>query len=71
MDLKCEILRLRRRVRVWCLRQVGDERGATTLEWALLLAAVAIPSLIILMIAMGALTSHYKMMTLLNSLPFP
>lgn len=48
-----------------------DDRGATTLEYALLLAAIAIPSYFISMLALDLLIAHYRMMTLLNSLPVP
>jgi len=49
----------------------GDEAGATTLEWALLLAAIALPSYFILRMALAALVDYYRMMTLINALPFP
>ena len=47
------------------------QSGATTLEWALLLAAIALPSYIILRIALATLVDYYRMMTLINALPFP
>lgn len=50
---------------------IADEQGATTLEWALLLAAIGIPSWYIMQTAIHALTGHYQMMTAINSLPFP
>ncbi|MBI1337420.1 MAG: hypothetical protein GC164_10710 [Phycisphaera sp.] len=50
---------------------VVNDRGATTLEWALLLAAIALPSYFILKLALETLTAHYQMMTTLNNLPFP
>ncbi len=49
----------------------ADESGATTLEWALLLAAVALPSYWTIRMALHLLTDHYRMMTMINSLPFP
>lgn len=48
-----------------------DEAGATTLEWALLLAAIALPSYWIIKVALQLLTDHYRMMTTINGLPFP
>ncbi|MCC5830391.1 MAG: hypothetical protein JJU36_13180 [Phycisphaeraceae bacterium] len=48
-----------------------DRRGITTLEWALLLAAIAIPSLLTMAVAMNLMVEHYRMMTALNALPFP
>jgi hypothetical protein len=56
--------RLRRRL-------VADESGATTLEWALLLAAIGIPSFFIMLVALNILVEHYRMLGMLNSLPFP
>lgn len=49
----------------------ANQAGATALEWTLLLAAIAIPSFYILTLALNLLVEHYRMMTLLNSLPFP
>ncbi len=48
-----------------------DESGAVTLEWALLLAAIALPSWYIIKLCLTTLIGHYQMMTMLNSLPFP
>lgn len=48
-----------------------DESGATTLEWALLLAAVVLPSYFILQTALATVVEYYRMMTTLNALPFP
>lgn len=48
-----------------------DESGAVTLEWALLLAAIALPSWYIIKLCLQTLIGHYQMMTMLNSLPFP
>lgn len=53
------------------LQLATDQSGATTLEWALLLAAVAIPSYYIMTMALETLLGHYRMMTALNALPFP
>jgi Flp pilus assembly pilin Flp len=52
-------------------RLLGDRRGATTLEWALLLAAIALPSWFIIRTALATLVGHYRMMAALNALPFP
>ena len=48
-----------------------DQQGATTLEFALLLGAIAIPSYYIIQAALSALVAHYQMITTLNGLPFP
>lgn len=48
-----------------------DQRGANSIEWALLLGAIAIPSYFIIQAALNALVLHYQMITTLNALPFP
>lgn len=48
-----------------------DDRGATTLEWTLLLVAIAIPSYYLIRLGVELLVSHYQMMSSLNALPFP
>ena len=50
---------------------VKDESAATTLEWTLLLAAIALPSWFLLQLAFDLLVGHYHMQTALNGLPFP
>jgi len=50
---------------------LNDQQGATTLEWALLLAAIALPSWFIIRMALATLVGHYRMMAALNALPFP
>ncbi len=52
-------------------QSLADESGATTLEWALLLAAVAIPSYWLIQIALAYLIDLYRMQATLNALPFP
>lgn len=49
----------------------SDDAGATTLEWALLLAAIALPSYFAIKLTLQLLTDHYRMMTTLNGIPFP
>ena len=48
-----------------------NQQGGTTLEWALLLGVIAIPSYYIIQIALSTLVAHYQMITTLNGLPFP
>jgi len=48
-----------------------DETGATTLEWALLLGAVVLPSFIIIQRLLDTLVSYYGLMTTLNGMPLP
>ena len=47
------------------------QRGATTLEWTLLVAAIALPSYGIILLGLETLFAHYRMITTLNGLPFP
>lgn len=47
------------------------ERGATTLEWLLLVAAIALPSYAIIRLGLELLYAHYQLITTLNGLPFP
>jgi len=63
--------RARRRAAVWIGRRHRDQRGATMLEWTLLLAAIALPSYFIIRLALAALVGHYRLVTTVNSLPFP
>jgi hypothetical protein len=50
---------------------LADEQAATTLEWALLLAAIGLPSYFVVKLSLEALIGHYQMMTAINGLPFP
>lgn len=48
-----------------------DCRGATTLEWAMLLAAIALPAYGMIRLGLATLVAHYQMAATLNGLPFP
>jgi Flp pilus assembly pilin Flp len=48
-----------------------DQSGATTLEWALLLGVIGLPSYALIRVALEALVGYYQMVVMLNSLPFP
>lgn len=48
-----------------------NQRGATALETVLLLGVIGVPSWFLLMLLLNILTGHYRMMTTINSLPFP
>ena len=68
-------MRMRQRIAI-CLQRVyravvADESGATTFEWTLLLAAIAIPSLAIITMALDILIAYFEMMTTMNGLPLP
>ena len=49
----------------------GDEAGQTTIEYALLLAAVALPSIYVFRQLLAVLAEHYSMITFLETLPYP
>jgi len=53
------------------MRQVASNRGATALEWVMLVGVIGIPSYYLCMMALSILTAHYRMLTTLNGLPFP
>jgi len=59
--------RLRRAVR----RLRRDERGTTSLEWALLLGAIALPAVYLLTMCLSVIVDYYRMMTMISSLPCP
>jgi hypothetical protein len=49
----------------------GDDRGATTLEWTLLLVALGIPAYWFAKLALDTLVAYDGMITTINGLPFP
>ena len=49
----------------------SDEGGATSLEWVLVLAAIALPSYFIILAALDALIAYYQMANTLLALPLP
>lgn len=48
-----------------------DASGEATLEWALVLAAVALPMYFVFRICLNLLVAHYQMVTFMETLPFP
>jgi Flp pilus assembly pilin Flp len=52
-------------------KRLRDDRGATMLEWCLLLAAVVIPAWVIIRIGLNTLAGHYGLVTTINQMPFP
>ena len=60
-----------KRARTRLSRAARDDSGQTTLEWALLLAAIALPSYGIIVLALDTLVAYYGMMSWLTNLPFP
>ena len=49
----------------------ADRRGQVTLEWALILAVVALPMYFLFRMCLDLLVAKYRMMMFLNSMPFP
>lgn len=52
-------------------KRLRDDRGATMLEWCLLLAAVVIPAWVIIRMGLNTLAGHYGLVTTINQMPFP
>lgn len=52
-------------------RLLRDQRGTTSLEWALLLGAIALPSVYLFTMSLGVIVDYYRMMTQITSLPLP
>ena len=50
---------------------LSDQRGQMTVEWALLVAAFGLPMIYLFGILLATLAEHYRMLTLLVTLPFP
>jgi hypothetical protein len=48
-----------------------DNAGQMTLEWALVLAAFALPMFFVIRVCMNVLVAHFQMVTFLETLPFP
>ena len=53
------------------LRRLQDDRGATTLEFALLLAAVVLPSYVVIRMGLQMVAEHFRLIATLNALPMP
>lgn len=67
MTLRTRLRLFQRTVRA----ALRDQRGAHAIEWALLLAAIAIPGFVIIRLSLETLLGHYQLVTTVNSLPFP
>ena len=53
----------------WLLSR--DQRGQTTIEWALLLVGFVLPMIYVFRVLLAVLAEHYMMVTFLETLPFP
>ncbi|MFP3937292.1 MAG: Flp family type IVb pilin [Phycisphaerae bacterium] len=49
----------------------ADQAGQTSIEWALLLGAVGVPMIYVMVLLLGALCEHYRMVTFIETLPLP
>jgi hypothetical protein len=49
----------------------ADEAGQVTLEWALVMAAFALPMYFIFVVCLNVLVAHFQMISFLQTLPFP
>jgi Flp pilus assembly pilin Flp len=49
----------------------ADQRGQTTIEYALLLAVIGLPAVAAFGLMLAILAENYKMVTFLELLPFP
>jgi len=52
-------------------RLVADQAGQTTIEWALLIAAVGLPAVTVFGWLLSILSENYRMVTFMELLPFP
>ena len=48
-----------------------DESGQATIEWVLVVVALVLPIIYFLNIMLNVLVGHYRMVTFLETLPFP
>jgi len=49
----------------------ADQAGQTTIEWALIIAAIGLPMLYVFGMLLGILSETYRMVTFVELLPFP
>ena len=59
--------------RIWqkLKRLARDDAGQTTIEWALLMAVVGVPAIIVFGWLLVILSENYRMVTFLELLPMP
>jgi ABC-type sulfate transport system permease subunit len=53
------------------MRLLADNAGQMTIEWALVLAAIALPMYFVFILCMRILVAHFQMVTFMETLPFP
>ncbi|MFW6132652.1 MAG: hypothetical protein ACOC8F_02055 [Planctomycetota bacterium] len=49
----------------------GDQDGATTVEWALVMAGIGLPLFWVFTMILEAVAEDYRMLTFLETLPLP
>lgn len=49
----------------------ADDRGQTTIEYALLIAVIGLPAITMFGMLLAVLAENYRMVTFLELLPFP
>jgi len=52
-------------------RLYRQQQAQLTLEWTLLLAAVALPMYWVFRVCLSVLTAHFRMVTFMETVPFP
>ena len=50
---------------------LADEAGQTTVEWALIMAGIGLPLAWLFYLCVIGLAEHYRMVTFMETLPFP
>lgn len=53
------------------IRLLRDNAGQVTIEWALLMAVIALPMYWVIKVCLALLGAHYQMVTCMETLPFP
>ena len=56
----------RRGVGLW-----RDQAGQVTIEWTLVMAAVALPMYFVIRVCIELMVAHFRMVTFMETLPFP
>ncbi len=49
----------------------ADETGQTTIEYSLLLVAFGLPMIYVIRVLLATLVEHYRMVSFLETLPYP
>jgi Flp pilus assembly pilin Flp len=49
----------------------ADQRGQAAVEWVLVLVAFGLPMVVVFAKLLDVLVEHYRMITFLETLPFP